>query len=364
MEKNTKVGKAISANLVTMLLALLLANVGVIPFSSPVYGIINKIFVPLAVPLFLFDSDLKRVISDAGSLLAAFFVGAISTIIGTLGSFALVPMKSLGDEGWKVASALAARHIGGAINFVAVADTLNIDGGVVGAAIAADNVIVALYFAFLFYLATPGSSIGPNTTLQNNDNKLDEEIDIPGETKPCPITASTIAYSMATASCLVTVGSMLTKIICPSISSMVLTSLLTVVSATSLPNWFMKLRSTGLAIGILFLQLFFAASGASGSLVLVLRQAPSLIAFCTLQLGIHFGVLVTMGKVMFNMNSNELYLASNANVGGPTTAAAMAQAKEWPRLVLPAILVGVFGYATATAAALSLQPILIKLAAR
>ena len=63
-----------------------------------------------------------------------------------------------------------------------MADTLNIDGGVVGAAIAADNVIVALYFAFLFYLATPGSSIGPNTTLQNNDNKLDEEIDIPGET--------------------------------------------------------------------------------------------------------------------------------------------------------------------------------------
>jgi uncharacterized membrane protein len=157
---------------------------------------------------------------------------------------------------------------------------------------------------------------------------------------------------------------MLTKIICPSISSMVLTSLLTVLAATSFPNWFTKLRSTGLAIGILFLQLFFAASGASGSLVLVLRQAPSLIAFCTLQLGIHFSVLVTIGKVLFNMNSNELYLASNANVGGPTTAAAMAQAKEWPRLVLPAILVGVLGYATATAAALSLQPILLKLAAR
>ena len=76
----------------------------------------NKILVPLAVPLFLFDSDLKRVISDAGSLLAAFFVGAVSTIIGTLGSLSIVPLKSLGDEGWKVASALAARHIGGAIN--------------------------------------------------------------------------------------------------------------------------------------------------------------------------------------------------------------------------------------------------------
>ena len=73
---------------------------------------------PLAVPLFLFDSDLNRVIRDAGSLLLAFFVGAISTVIGTVGAFALIPLKVMGsaDQGWRVACALAARHIGGAIN--------------------------------------------------------------------------------------------------------------------------------------------------------------------------------------------------------------------------------------------------------
>jgi uncharacterized membrane protein len=80
-------------------------------------------------------------------------------------------------------------------------------------------------------------------------------------------------------------------------------------------------------------------------------------------LAIHFMVLVGLGK-LFRMNSNELYLASNANVGGPTTAAAMAQAKEWERLVLPALLVGVLGYAMATAVALSLGPMLMRLAAR
>ena len=242
-----------------------------------------------------------------------------------------------------------------------MADTLNIDGGIVGAAIAADNVIVALYFAYLFYLAAPGSKTSTKTDTNEKLDQLEEEMGVPGE-KTQRITASTIAYSISTASCLVTVGSMLTKAVCPSISSLVLTSLLTVVSATILPSWFLKLRSSGLAIGILFLQLFFAASGASGSLILVLRQAPSLIAFCTLQLGIHFAVLIGLGRCVFRMNPNELYLASNANVGGPTTAAAMAQAKDWPRLVLPALLVGVFGYATATAIALSLGPVLIRLA--
>lgn len=255
---------------------------------------------------------------------------------------------------------------------VAVADTLNIDGGVVSAAIAADNVVVALYFAFLFYLATPGTTKeSKNTGSTQNEsniagdlNALGEEIMIPNEKSPHPITASTIAYSLATASCLVTIGSILTKAICPSLSSMVLTSLLTVAAATIAPSWFQNLRSSGTAIGILFLQLFFAASGAAGSLALVLRQAPSLIAFSVLQLAMHFVVLIGLGRGLFRMDSNELYLASNANVGGPTTAAAMAQAKEWQRLVLPALLVGVLGYAMATATALALGPMLIRLAAR
>ena len=41
-------------------------------------------------------------------------------------------------------------------------------------------------------------------------------------------------------------------------------------------------------------------------------------------------------------------VASNAAVGGPTTAAAMATAKGWDDLVLPALLVGILGYATGT----------------
>ena len=71
-----------------------------------------------------------------------------------------------------------------------------------------------------------------------------------------------------------------------------------------------------------------------------------------------------VGRGLLRLETNELYLASNANVGGPTTAAAMAQAKEWKLLVLPALLVGVLGYALATALSLSLGPILIRLASR
>ena len=65
---------------------------------------INRYLVPLAVPLLLFDSDLKRVINDTGTLLAAFGIGAFATIVGTLLAFPIIPLTSLGaDTGWRVA---------------------------------------------------------------------------------------------------------------------------------------------------------------------------------------------------------------------------------------------------------------------
>ncbi len=236
---------------------------------------------------------------------------------------------------------------------MAVAETLNIDGGIVSSAIAADNVVVALYFAFLFYLATADEDLKSTSmyTLGQNSTSLDEE----------KITSSSIAYSVATASCLVSIGSAITEAICPKLSPLVITSVLTVVSATTFSTWFESLRTSGTAIGTLFLQMFFAASGAGGSIVLVLRQAPSLFLFSALQISVHFLVLLGLGRGLM-LNPNELFLASNANVGGPTTAAAMAQAKNWKTLVLPALLVGVLGYGIATALSLSIGPILIRLA--
>jgi uncharacterized membrane protein len=77
---------------------------------------INRYLVTLAVPMLLFDSNMSRVISFTGPLLRAFLLGSLATIVGTFIAFPIVPLKSLGiDQGWKVAAALAARHIGGTI---------------------------------------------------------------------------------------------------------------------------------------------------------------------------------------------------------------------------------------------------------
>lgn len=51
-----------------------------------------------------------------------------------------------------------------------------------------------------------------------------------------------------------------------------------------------------------------------------------------------------LGAKICKFSLEEAIIASNANVGGPATAPAMASAKGWTPLVGPSILVAVFGY--------------------
>lgn len=107
------------------------------------------------------------------------------------------------------------------------------------------------------------------------------------------------------------------------------------------------------------MQLFFAVTGAMGHIPTVLRYAPILFLHTAVQISVHFGVAVGFGKLL-KIPFNEVVCASNANVGGPTTAAAMASNKRWKNLVLPALLTGVFGYTIATVLGLIVHKVLLR----
>jgi len=343
-----------------MFLSMACANLGVIPYTSPIYSMVNKNLVPLAVSLLLFDSDLRRVVRDTGSLIIAFFVGALATLVGTVVSFPLVPMKSIGTDGWKVASALTARHIGGGINFIAVAETLGISASAVSAALAADNVVVALYFAYLFASSAEGEDVeadddsAANVVVLNNEDWKYSEAASSGSSST-GISVISLGTSLSIATFLLFVSSISTEYFLPKGTSVLpIISLYTVAAATTFPKFFAALSSTGTALGVLFVQMFFAASGAAGSIVTVLSKAPSIFVFSALQIIIHYVTLLGLGKYLLRLKDRELYIASNANVGGPTTAASMASAKKWPRLIMPGLLVGILGYAIATPVSLAL----------
>ena len=332
------------APLVSSLAALALANAGVMPTSSATYDAINGFLLPLAVPMLLFTADVRRVLRGSAKLLPCFVVGAAGTTLGTLVAYAAVPMGALGAEGWKMASALMARHIGGAVNFVAVANALEMTPSIMAAGLAADNLMNALYFAGLFALA---KGVMPKEDGRDGSAIEDDGAAVEGEGAGEPFNVLNASYALAVAASVGYAAKLISGAFSLRGMDIPIITLITVVLATALPKRLGALAGSGEALATLVMQAFFVAVGASGSITLMITTAPSLFFFSCLQVAVHLAFLLAVGKI-FRFDRAFALVASNACVGGPTTAAAMASSKRWKSLIVPSMLVGVLGYTVAT----------------
>lgn len=355
-------GQALTPPLVATLFTLILSNFELLPVVHPIYSAVTTFIVPLSVPLILLGADLRRVVAQTGRLLPVYIIGSIATCVGTLVAWYLVPIKAaLGSSAWKIAAALTARHIGGAVNYVAVADATAAPAEIVTAALTADNVVVAIYFVFLLLLARnvsqPSVESSPSATtvtttvdMQNGDieSKVDSDDDVSG---PIDITNAAVALSISAILC--TLAAFIASLIPIRLGIIPIVTALVVILATAIPNQLQPYRRAASILGIFFLQIFFAVAGAGGSIMSVMRRAPVLLVFSTVQILTHLACLMVVGRI-FGSHKAHIFLASNANIGGPATAAAMARAKSWDTLVLPALLVGVLGYSIATFISLGL----------
>jgi uncharacterized membrane protein len=117
---------------------------------------------------------------------------------------------------------------------------------------------------------------------------------------------------------------------------------LTMLGATYLPNFFGEIKGTQ-EIGTFLIYIFFVVIGVPASISLILQKSPLLLVYCLIM--VFFNMLITfIFAKLLKFNLEEAILASNANIGGPTTAAAMAISKGWNKLIAPIMLVGTLGY--------------------
>ena len=367
----TKWGATLSPPVVTTLITLFLANLGILPTSHPIYSAVLRLVVPLAIPLLLLSADLKRIVGETGRLLLVFFVGSFATVFATLVAWKLIPLASIlgSDAAWKIAAALCARHIGGAVNYIAVADATAAPADAVTSALAADNVVVALYFTFLFLLArgvfqpssygkkTLSSSDSNSTNITTTTNTIEDEADKNIVDKSVKITTFGIVLSISAVMC--AMGAIIAELIPLKLGIIPIVTALVLVTASVFPKQLRPYHSSASTIGIFFMQIFFAVTGAGGSIVAIANKAPILLMFSAVQIGIHWCVLFGVGKLL-RFHTAEMLLSSNANVGGPSTASAMAAAKQWDHMIVPALLIGVFGYSIATFLSLGIGYSLLK----
>jgi len=172
----TRVGKALSGPVSAMLFGALAANLGVLPPPGAHYSKIQTLVVSLATPCLLFGADLRTVLRATGTLSFAFLVGSAAVALASVIAFYALsdPMHVIGlssnGDGWKVASALVAKNIGGGMNYVAVCNTLHVTPAAFAAGIAVDNVFAVLYFPLTSWLGGAPEGLGNSLSRSNTQN--------------------------------------------------------------------------------------------------------------------------------------------------------------------------------------------------
>jgi uncharacterized membrane protein len=348
----------ISGAIIGLLGALILANLKIIPTESPVYDAVWGYIVPLAVPLLLFKADLRKIWKESGRTFLAFNIGAVGTLLGAIiASFLLAKFI---PETNKAAAMMTGSYIGGGINFVAMSDAFQATKNQVNALIVADNLNMAIYFMVLMII--PATSFFRKHYGHPYEDKVEladkSAAGVDGQTKAGSywgkkeISLLDMAKALGTTFVIVFVSTEISKAInataAPALikgifgSKYLLLTTITCILATAFPKFLGEIRGAQ-EIGTFMIYIFFVVIGAPADLKVIIMQSPILLVFCLIIVIVNMAVTFGVGKI-FKLNVEELCIASNANVGGPTTAAAMAIAKGWEDLVLPAMLVGVYGY--------------------
>lgn len=364
-EQKWEWGAKLSGAMIALIGAIFLSNAGVIPASS-VWSddIVWSYAVPLAIPLLLLQCDLLKIWQRSARLLLLFVVGAVGTAVSAVLAHALLSGHI--DDLSGIAAMMTGSYIGGGVNFVALADAYKVPPSSVASSIVADNLLMACYFFVL--IAIPSMKFF-RAHYQHPYQDRVEAVTGGGESanvsasywKARPISILDIALCLAIASVIVAVSSHASRILDAAIpkDGWALTMLngmlgnkyfiITTISICVSTFAARQISRLGGAqeIGTALIYLFLFAIGVPASISEIVRSAPLLFAFCGIMVAVNMLFCFVFGKVM-GYSLEEIILASNANIGGPTTAAAMAISKGWTDLVGPIMLVGTLGYILGT----------------
>ena len=363
----------VSACVLCLVFAMVLANLRIIPTDAPAYDFIWSYLVPLAIPFLLFKADFRKIWRESGRMFGIYLLASIGTAAGGILAYLLLKNRIGAADAKSALAMFVGTYVGGSVNLVAMADAAGAGKNLVAASIVADNLLMVLFFFVLAALPASGwilkhyrhPIIDRRLKIESSQEEM-AEVKKHHQThksraaeywKARPVSLADLATGFAAACMIVAVSKMLAGFFEGAIAGdgfaisllrgllgnqYLLITTITTALASFFPKFFGNI-SGAQEVGTFLIHIFFAVIGAPASIALIIRDAPILLLFAAIIVLMNLVFSLVFGKI-FRYSIEEITVASNANIGGPTTAAAFAIAKGWHSLIFPAILVGTLGY--------------------
>jgi uncharacterized membrane protein len=365
LEQTYKRAAKLSGPVLALLIAMNFTNTGLMPPQAPAYDFVEDYLVPLAIPLLLFRANVLQILRSTGRLFFAFHLAAVGTLAGTLMAVALLKRWIPSPDLEYAAGMMAASCIGGGVNFMAIKASYAVRPEASNPLIVADNFVMAAFFVVLLmctasaffrrwyphpHTIEASGAEAENLAAKHWQRKGISLLDLAkalGAAFVAVVVAKLIERETRSAFGDVShtnLGVQMLQVLCT--NRFVLITAMSLLLATLFHQRMAAIHGPE-ELGTYMLYVFLFSLGLPADLKAVLVQAPLFFVFCTIIACTNLGVTLVLGKLL-RFNLEELLLSVNATLGGAPSAAAMAISTGWQRLVLPGILVGIWGYVIGT----------------
>lgn len=384
------------ASLMAIVFGAVLSNAGLVPVSSVVYDGILGVATSLAIAWLLLSVDLRDLKKAGGKTVAAFGVAVAGTVLGAFVAAAAYHSR-FGDDTWRLAAALTGTYSGGSLNFASVGRAVDLSGTLFAGAVAADNLATGLWLAATLTLpvwlrrffpptrppASPPASLPEDTTgsalpsadggpgsgsgrsaLESGTRPRRARRRLPpgsGSGRLAPESegphdgrAHHPYFVREGMSAVGTAGIFAAGLVLVWASEWLggRTGVPAILWLTTLAlllghSPWCRRAPGAMQLGSVSLHFFFVLIGILSRFSEIAAVGPAVLFFTLLVVGVH-GVFVFAAGKLLRLDVGTLAVASQAAVGGPSSALAVAVSREWRHLVLPGVAVGLLGYAVGT----------------
>ena len=343
--------RKLGSTMVILMLGLLLANVTTWTPEPSALSWVNGPLTSLAIAELLLAVELRSVLPDARRLLLPF----TTAVAGTLSAVLLVGVLLSGwlGQSWiSLAGLFSATFTGGSLNFVSVARSLEIAPSLLLIATAADHVAFTAWFLVSLLIGGRG-------------RRQHKAMDTPAVhcSASTPINAfalpsfQSVLIGLLWGAGVLLISERLVDVL--SVLGVDVPSILVLTTVALIAAQFPQAdsRSACYGLGLVLIQPFFAVIGLSSSLGVLFGDGLPVLLYAGLVVLVQ-AIVVLQARRWFHWPMAECLVASQAAVGGPSTALALAGSLERPNLVLPSVAIGLLGYFLGTYLGLAVSALL------